>query len=72
LSPVSFSAEVLEAHLAQQPSWMVEVTGRLKPVTESMIGALNALRRVLPEKVDSGDQDQGARYDRYSQYDEIA
>ncbi len=72
LSPVTFSAEVLEAHLAQQPAWMVELADGLRPVTESMTGTLNALLRVLPGNTEAAEQDHGARHERHSRYDRLA
>ncbi len=72
LSPVTFSAEVLEAHLAQQPAWVVEVADGLRPVTESMTGTLNALLRVLPGNAEAAEQDRGARHERHRRYDRLA
>jgi hypothetical protein len=72
LRPVTFSAQMLETQWSQQPPWMVEVADGLKPVTESMTGTLNALLRVLPGNATPEARDQGARYDRYVHYDQIA
>lgn len=65
LGPVTFPAELLEVQLIEKPSWMVQVTDGLKPVTERMTGTLNALFRVLPATAAEKDNGQGASYDRY-------
>jgi hypothetical protein len=74
LSPVTFSAEVLEAHLASQPQWMASMADELKPVTETMSGTLNALWQVLPQSTEPEVQDagRGASFDRYRSYDRLS
>lgn len=72
LGPVTFSAEVLESHLAAKPAWVVEVADGLKPVTDSMTGTLNAIWQVLPRSEEVEDQNQGARYEPQGRYDRIA
>jgi len=69
--PVTFSAEVLETHWNRQPAWMVEVADGLKPVTESMTGTLDALRRALPA-TPTEEPNQGARFNRYNRFSHIS
>ena len=47
LRPVTFSAGVLEAHIAEKPAWMVEVADGLKPLGIADVQlALEHIRRI--------------------------
>jgi hypothetical protein len=72
LSPVTFSAELLDSHLFDRPAWMVQVSDGLKPVTERMTGTLNALLQALPGADAAKEGSQGARYNRYYPCDPLA
>jgi hypothetical protein len=63
LSPVTFSAELLDSQVVERAPWMVQVTDGLKPVTERMSGTLNALLRAWPSADAATEDSQGARHD---------